>query len=136
MNIGAHKEAIADYEVALQTAVDDSGVLNNYAWVLATSPDDSLRDGKKALELGRKACELTNYEKPHILSTLAAAYAEMGDFENALKWSRKACEMSDESIKKQLQEELESYQQQKPWREKKESDGTPDEPQKQDGPDA
>ncbi len=127
LNVGAHQEAIADYEVAIKAAADDGGILNNFAWVLATSPDDALRDGKRAIELGTKACELTEYKQAHILSTLAAAYAETGDFENARKWSEKAVELSDESMKEALQQELESYRQSKPWREKKEEAPTPEE---------
>ena len=117
LNIGEHRKAIADYEVALQLFADDSGILNNFAWVLATSPEDELRDGKRALEMGLKACELTEYKQSHILSTLAAAYAETGDFDSALKWSQKSVDSADEDIKEQLKQELESYHQKKPWRE-------------------
>ena len=87
LNIGKHKEAIDDFDRAMKSdeAEKDDGLLNNYAWVLATSPTDSLRDGKKAVELATKAADLTSYQVPHILSTLAAAYAETGDFENAKK---------------------------------------------------
>ncbi len=119
LNIGDHKNAVADYEVAIKTAKDDSGILNNFAWVLATSPDDTLRNGKRAIELATEACKLTEYKQAHILSTLAAAYAETGDFESARKWSAKSVELSDADMKPQLQQELESYQQNKPWREKK-----------------
>ena len=119
LNIGEHEKAVADYEVAIKSAADDSGILNNFAWVLATSPDDGLRNGKRALELAEKACQLTDYQQAHILSTLAAAYAESGDFEAALKWSHKAVDAGDETVKAQLQQELESYKQQKPWRERK-----------------
>ena len=128
LSIGEHKKAIADYEAALKSTPDDSGVLNNFAWVLATSPDEPLRDGKRALELARKACELTEYEQAHILSTLAAAYAELGDFENAVKWSRKACEIGNEDVADQLKEELTSYQNGKPWRERKTQEETREEP--------
>jgi len=51
----------------------NTGVLNNFAWVLATSPNDEVRSGKRSDELASKACEVTKYEQPHILSTLAAA---------------------------------------------------------------
>ena len=67
----------------MQQIEPDEGLLNNLAWVLATSPDDKLRDGKRAIELATKAAEVSNYETPHVLSTLAAAYAETGDFEKA-----------------------------------------------------
>ncbi len=119
LNMGNHKQALADYEVAVKSAMDDSGILNNFAWVLATSPNDALRDGKRAIELALKACELTEYKQAHILSTLAAAYAEAGDFKNAVKWSEKACATGDSSIQGQLKLEQESYKQEKPWREVK-----------------
>ncbi len=119
LNIGEHGKAVADYEVVVKMFPDDDGILNNFAWVLATSPDDSLRNGKRALEMGLKACELTQYKEAHILSTLAAAYAETGDFENAVSWSQKSVDLGDSSILEQLKQELESYRQRKPWREKK-----------------
>ena len=119
LNIGDHGKAINDYEQAVKAQPDDSGILNNFAWVLATSPDDPLRNGKRAVELARKACELTEYKQAHILSTLGAAYAEIGDFESALQWSQKAVDASDESLNEPLKKELESYQQRKPWRERK-----------------
>lgn len=132
LSLGRHGEAIADYEKALEVDPNDSGVLNNLAWVLATSPDENIRDGKRALELAQKACELTEYKAAHILSTLAAAYAETGDFENARKWSQKAVELGSESEKEALQKELESYQRNEPVRELIEeplepTDETPDE---------
>ena len=88
--------------------------------MLATSPVDELRDGKRSIELATKACEVTEYKRPHILSTLAAGYAEIGDFETAIKWSKKAVELGakDDEVDQQLKNELESYQQKKPWREK------------------
>ncbi len=117
LSVSKHADAIADYEAALKVDAEDTGVLNNFAWVLATSEDDKIRDAKKSLELAKKACELTEYKKPHILSTLASAYAESGDFEAAQKWSTKAVELSDPDIKEQLEKELDSYKEKKPWRE-------------------
>jgi len=120
LSVGKHAEAIADFERLVKQEPDDDGVLNNFAWVLATSPDDKLRDGPRAIKLAIKACEVTEYKKPHILSTLAAAYAETGDFETAVKWSGKAVELGakDTEVDEQLKKELESYQQKKPWRER------------------
>ena len=63
---------------------------------------------------------MTDYKAAHILSTLAAGYAESGDFEKAREWSAKAVELGEGEVKEQLQAELESYQQEKPWREKQE----------------
>ena len=120
LSVGKHREAIADFEEALKKESDNPGLLNNLAWVLATSPDDELRDGKRALELATKACELTDYKQAHILSTLASAYAELGDFEKARDWSEKAVAAADKESEQyeHLVKELESYKQNKPWREK------------------
>ena len=123
LSVGKHADAIADYEKAVKLKPDNSGILNNLAWVLATSPNDSVRDGKRAVELATEACEVSEYKAPHILSTLGAAYAEAGDFDTAIKWSSKAVELGKEQENNQvgqLQEELDSYKNKKPWREKQE----------------
>jgi tetratricopeptide (TPR) repeat protein len=122
ISIGDHKAALADLEKALALEADNDGVLNNLAWLLATSPDDSLRDGKRAIDLATKACEKTEWKEAHIISTLAAGYAETGDFEKAREYSRKAVETGDSSpeVKEQLASELASYEKEKPWREKQE----------------
>lgn len=135
LSVGKHAEAIADYEKALAIDPKDTGVLNNLAWVLATSTDDKVRDAKKSIEHGTKACELTEYKKPHILSTLASGYAEAGDFETAIKWSTKAVELGKGTENdEQLQKELEGYKQKKPWREMQiiEENKAPLEPGKDD----
>lgn len=116
LNAGMHKEAIADYGESLKFDADNSAVLNNFAWVLATSPEAKFRDGKRALELALKACDLTSYQQAHILSTLAAAYAECGDFATARKWSEKSIELADDSIKDEYRKELASYEKDEPWR--------------------
>jgi tetratricopeptide (TPR) repeat protein len=117
LSTGQHAEAVADYEQALQAEPKDQGTLNNLAWVLATSTIDKVRNGARAIELATTACEVTEYKQAHILSTLAAAYAETGDFEKAIQWSKKAVELGEGPVTEQLQAELESYQQAKPWRE-------------------
>ncbi len=142
---GAHKEAIEDYEAALELADSirevqeaegveeimepDDGVLNNLAWVLATSTFDELRDGKRAIELATKAAEVTEFNQAHILSTLASGYAEAGDFDKAIEWIEKAIELNriagekavdktrTDKQKLSLRKEYESYQEKKPWRE-------------------
>jgi tetratricopeptide (TPR) repeat protein len=128
LGIGDHANAIADFEKALKYVPSDeddrSGVLNNLSWVLSTSPIDNLRDGKRALEYAEEACKLTKYEKPHILSTLAAAHAELGDFDAAVEWSKKCVELAkklNEPQTEQMENELKSYLDKKPWREKTET---------------
>lgn len=120
LSVGRHADALADYAEAYRLKPDDSGLLNNYAWLLATSPEDNLRDGGRAIELATEACKLTDYKRAHILSTLAASYAEKGDFDKAVEWSTKAVELGEGEMKEQLQKELDSYKGGKPWREKQE----------------
>ncbi|MEM6778531.1 MAG: tetratricopeptide repeat protein [Planctomycetota bacterium] len=128
--VSEHANAIKDYEMALEAIGDQdhpslSGILNNLAWVLATSPQDDVRDGDRSVELGLRAVELTDESEAHVLSTLAAGYAENGDFANAMKWSEKAVELGkleDNDQLEQLEEELESYRQSKPWREAQETE--------------
>ena len=113
-------EADRLYKRLLELDPKDSGVLNNYSWLLATCPEDQYRDAARALEYGKQAAEATLYAAPHILSTLAAAYAEGGDFESARSWSQKAVELGEKENHESLdslKKELESYKENKPWRE-------------------
>ncbi|TWT99960.1 TPR repeat-containing protein YrrB [Botrimarina colliarenosi] len=119
---GEHEKAIEDFEIALEQSPMDPGVLNNYAWTLATSPYDNVRDGEKAVELATKAAEVTEYGAPHILSTLAASLAEKGDFDEAVKRSEEAIAKATEldtlgGYDGQLEAELRCYQSHEPWRE-------------------
>ena len=118
LGIGKHAEAIADFDKAYKLDEKDPGLLNNFAWVLATSPDDKLRDGKRAVTLATAACQLTNFRQAHILSTLAAAFAETGDFKKAIEWSEKSVVLAENEQKVGLRKELASYQASKPWRER------------------
>ena len=116
-----HWQESAKYYEELVSIVGDKDpvVLNNYAWLLCTCPDDSIRDAKRAMEYALKSAEATGYEEAFILSTLAAAYAENGDFENARKWSQKSIELSEKEDKENAdhyREEMASYQENKPWR--------------------
>lgn len=141
LNIGKHAEAVADFDKALAQKEEDESLLNNFAWVLCTSPDDNVRDGARALKLATKAAESSGYEVPHILSTLAAAYAETGDFDNAVKWSEKSVDLSQklvdeakpeddkaklESDRDQLKKELQTYHDKKPTRERQTAEDAPD----------
>ncbi|NQU22916.1 MAG: tetratricopeptide repeat protein [Candidatus Nealsonbacteria bacterium] len=127
LSSGKHREAIADYEAALKQQPKDPHLLNNFAWLLATSPADKLRDGKRAVRMAAEASELTEHKQAHILSTLAAAYAEVGDFTQAVKWAEKAIEVGGEDRVDDLKDELESFRAGKPWREDLSQDPPKDE---------
>jgi serine/threonine protein kinase len=78
--------ALANYEQATQVDPKMSEAYTNAAWVLATSADGSVRDGNKAVQYALKAGSLTAWKQPRLLDILACAYAEAGDFDNAVKW--------------------------------------------------
>jgi hypothetical protein len=94
--------------------------MNRLAWMLATSPIDHMRAGNRAVELATEACELTEYEKPDFVGTLAAAYAETGDFDAAVKWSEKSLELlgadGDAKFREEFSRALANYKAKKPMR--------------------
>jgi tetratricopeptide (TPR) repeat protein len=112
--------AIADYTRAIEIAPRKASAYNSLAWLLATSSREAVRDGKKAVEYARKASELTNWQDPDVLDTLAAAYAEAGDFEEATKWENKALSFPEfaRSSGEEARQRLQLYKERNPFREK------------------
>ena len=110
--------AAADYEKVVEISPDSAVGQNGLAWLLSTAPDDKVRDGKRALEAAKKACELTNYKNGGYLDTLAAAYAELGEFDRAVEWQEKALKTGDIPIKDMdaARERLVLFKQKKPYR--------------------
>jgi membrane associated rhomboid family serine protease len=95
---------------------EDIPMLNTLAWLLATCPDAAVRDGAKAVAFARRACDRDQWTHASVIDTLAAAYAESGDFASAEKWARKASENPgpDAAV---IQSHLDSFRVGKPWRE-------------------
>jgi Flp pilus assembly protein TadD len=91
---GQTQEAISHYEESLKLRPDAPEVLNNLAWIQATSVDPALRNGPEAVREALKACELTHDQQPLFLGTLAAAYAEAGDFTNAISVATRARDLA------------------------------------------
>jgi tetratricopeptide (TPR) repeat protein len=135
---GRWNDASTVYEKILVSYPRDVGSLNNYAWLLATCPEDAVRRGDRALELASQAAEQTNYRETYILSTLAAAYAETGDFAKAIEYAEKgvlhAESEGDERID-EFRNELESYKEGKPWREEAQKTGDASDPLPEEGAD-
>jgi serine/threonine protein kinase len=118
MSNGDFAGSVAAWKEAIRLDPRGSLTLNNLAWVLATGPDE-IRDGKQAIALATRACELTAWKQPVFLDTLAAAYAEVGKFDQAVEFQKKALafpafeKLYGSSVRKRLA----LYIQKKPYRE-------------------
>lgn len=89
---------------------------NEVAWSLATNADEKLRDGKKAVEFARRACEITDWKQALCIGTLAASYAESGDFKLAVEMQSKAHNMYTEQEQKFWGHLLDLYKSGRPYR--------------------
>ena len=119
MSAGEFAEAISDYEAAARVDPNHALALNDLAWLRATCPVAEFRDGVKSVEQATKACELTNWKKARYVGTLAAAYAETGDFDSAVKWQEEAIDLltgEEEELRADFEERLKIYQSGKPYR--------------------
>lgn len=87
-------QAMAQYRIALKLAPDMPDALNNLAWILATNPDADIRNGAEAVQLASRACKLTGNAFPVMIGTLAAAYAEAGNFDAAIASAQKAHDLA------------------------------------------
>jgi tetratricopeptide (TPR) repeat protein len=83
-------KAIADFTQAIRLDPKYAPAWNNFAWILATCPNEQLRDGKRALSCATRACELSSWKVPGHLCTLAAAHAECGNFPEAIRRENQA----------------------------------------------
>lgn len=114
------ESALSDLEEVMRRAPDFPGAANDYAWTLATNPKDSVRNGHKAVEFAKKACHETDYKHAPTVDTLAASYAEVGDWEQALKWQQEALTLAEKTHPDDVQgmkERLALFKEKKPFRE-------------------
>lgn len=105
---GRVAEALSHFQKELTVKPDDAGVQNKLAWVLATDPRASLRNGNQAVELAQRANQLTGGDNPVILCTLAAACAEAGRFPEAVATAQRALQLAEAQSNQALADELRS----------------------------
>ena len=117
---GQYGEALAYLEASFAANAGDVTVASNLAWVLATSPETIHRDGPRAVRLAEFACKSTAYKSPPLLDTLAAAYAEVGQFDQAVRTTLQAIEIvrsNPRASTATLESRLVLYRAGKPYRE-------------------
>lgn len=112
-----HKDAIVFYGHAIEADPNFTASYSKLSFLYATCPEAKFRNGEKAVDLAKKACELVSYNDDICLAVLAAAYAERGDFEKAIEYENKAISLADDDAKAEYEKRLESYKTNKPWRE-------------------
>ncbi len=99
-------KALAKRRALLRARPDDLTLLNETAWLLATNPNASMRNGAEAVALAQRAVQLSDNREPAVLGTLAAAQAEAGRFAEAVETVRRACELATQQNKQPLAESI------------------------------
>jgi tetratricopeptide (TPR) repeat protein len=120
LHTGNVQEALVHFEKSLQIQPDNMNAQCNLAWILATSPDFSLRDGPKAVELASYVARRAGHPNAIVLRTLAAAYAENGQFREAISIAQQALQLAisqgNSPLAADLQRNIASYQMNVPLR--------------------
>ncbi len=101
-------EAIEQWQETLRRDPNNGNAKSNLAWVFATCPEESLRDGNRAVQLAEQAFQLSGGKNAIVLRTLAAAYAESGRFTDAVEAARRGAELANQQGNSGLAAELES----------------------------
>jgi tetratricopeptide (TPR) repeat protein len=113
-------EGVEEWQKVLAIQPDNGNAMSNLAWVYATSPDDSLRDGTKAVQLASDALRISGHRIPILFRTLAAAYAETGEFFQAIRTAQQGVDLANSqgnsSLATELQANIALYQEQRPLR--------------------
>jgi Flp pilus assembly protein TadD len=95
--VGRPHDAAVHYETALRLDPANVAATNHLARLLATCPDDGVRNGARAVALAEPACRLTGGRNAGLLDTLAAAYAEAGQFDEAVATAEQAAAVATEA---------------------------------------
>jgi tetratricopeptide (TPR) repeat protein len=120
-----YAEARRDYDEVLRIQPNFEVVLNARAWLLATCPDAQVRCGSQAVTDASNACELAKWKRPEFLDTLAATFAEQGDFKKAVLTETKAIRLvpRNKAAIHEFEHRLELYRAGKPFRDQPEATG-------------
>ena len=94
INRGDADGALTHFKKSLEIQPGNMNAQCNLAWILATSPDSSLRDGAKAVALAENVARRAGHPNPMVLRTLAAAYAETGRFSEAIDAAQDALQLA------------------------------------------
>ena len=117
---GQIREGVEEWQKVLEIQPDNGNALNNLAWVLATAPDDSLRDGSRAVQLAEQALQISGDRIPIVFRTLAAAYAENQQFPQAIETAQQGVELANKqgnfALAAELQSSIALYQENRPLR--------------------
>lgn len=116
-----HPVQLLTLNIALETCPGHITLLNGRAWLQATSDDETIRNGEQAVLDALAACEVVDYRVPTIVDTLAAAYAEVREFDKAIQYAEQAASMSGEiELVEKINHRLKLYKQSRPFRESSE----------------
>ncbi len=124
----AIRQTLVEKRELLRARPDDLALLNDTAWMLATNPNASIRNGPEAVELAQRAVRLSNAREPAILGTLAAAYAEAGRFPEAVKTAEQALALATSqnnmALADALRVRIKLYQAGLPYRDTQQASGS------------
>jgi tetratricopeptide (TPR) repeat protein len=115
--MGNYEKAMADNREVLRLAPENARACNNLAWLLAVCPAAELRHPQEAVDLSRKACELTSWQNAYYLDTHAAALAAQGGHQEAAQRQQQAVDLAGEEHKADFRMRLELYQAGKAYQE-------------------
>jgi tetratricopeptide (TPR) repeat protein len=121
IHLGKYAEALKEFNSLASLhprPVTLARVLSDRAWFYSTCPNTTFRNGQQAIKDAKAACSIMVWKDENMIDTLAAAYAEIGDFNSATQYAQQALAIKDISARdsKRIQRHLESFQQHKPIR--------------------
>lgn len=115
-------DALAKVTFQTQNPGELALTLSQRAWIRASCPDGSFRDGQRSLQDAQKACTLSKWENDDYVDTLAAAYAERGDFDSAVRYEEQAIALKNSEHSRDVQEIAEFKQKHHDQQDQREAD--------------